>query len=339
MKIFITGTAGFIGFNLAKFLLDKNHTVYGYDGITNYYDVKLKRSRNEILKKYKKFFFTKGMLENQSLLKKVVSKFKPEIIIHLAAQAGVRYSVDKPRTYLSSNIMGTFNIIEMSHKLKVKHLLIASSSSVYGANKKMPYKENDNASSQLSIYAATKLATESIAHSYSNIWKTPITMLRFFTVYGPWGRPDMALFKFTKAIIEEKKMDVYNNGNMYRDFTYIDDIVKSISLLIKVIPNNNKKLKLKKIDSISSVAPFRIVNIGNSKKIKLLDFIKEIENVLGKKAICNYMPLQKGDVPKTLSNTNLLKKLTKTKPKINYKEGVRKFVEWYLEYYKVKLYK
>ena len=334
MKIFITGTAGFIGFSLAKFLLDKNYSVHGYDGITNYYDVVLKRNRNKILKKYKKFSFTKGMLENQSLLKKNIKKFKPDIIVHLAAQAGVRYSIDKPRTYLSSNIIGTFNIIEISHLFKVKHLLIASSSSVYGANKNMPYQENDNVRSQLSIYAATKLATESIAHSYSNIWKTPITMLRFFTVYGPWGRPDMALFKFTKAIIERKKMDVYNNGNMYRDFTYIDDIVKSITSLIKIIPKNKKILNNKKIDSISDVAPFRVVNIGNSNKVKLLDFIKEIENVLGKKAICNYMPLQKGDVPTTIANTNLLQKLTKTKPKVNFKEGVRKFVEWYLDYYK-----
>jgi UDP-glucuronate 4-epimerase len=334
MKIFITGTAGFIGFSLAKLLLDKNHKVYGYDGVTSYYDVKLKNNRTKILKKYKKFLFTKGMLENQSLLKKSISKFKPDIVIHLAAQAGVRYSIDKPRTYLSSNIIGTFNVIEISHKFKVKHLLIASSSSVYGANKIMPYKEIDNIKSQLSIYAATKLATESIAHSYSNIWKTPITMLRFFTVYGPWGRPDMALFKFTKAIIEGKKMDVYNNGNMYRDFTYIDDIANSITSLIRVIPKNTKKSNSRKIDSLSSVAPFRIVNIGNSSKVKLIDFIKEIEKVLGKKAICNYMPLQKGDVPKTIANTNLLKKLTNRKPKVNFKEGVRKFVEWYLEYYK-----
>ena len=334
MKIFITGTAGFIGFSLAKLLLDKKHKVYGYDGVTNYYDVKLKNNRTKILKKYKKFLFTKGMLENQSLLKKSISKFKPDIVIHLAAQAGVRYSIDKPRTYLSSNIIGTFNVIEISHKVKVKHLLIASSSSVYGANKIMPYKEIDNIKSQLSIYAATKLATESIAHSYSNIWKMPITMLRFFTAYGPWGRPDMALFKFTKAIIEGKKMDVYNNGNMYRDFTYIDDIVNSIKSLIKVIPKNTKKSNSSKIDSLSSVAPFRVVNIGNSNKVKLIDFIKEIEKVLGKRAICNYMPLQKGDVPKTIANTNLLKKLTKRKPKINFKEGVRKFVEWYLDYYK-----
>jgi UDP-glucuronate 4-epimerase len=334
MKIFITGTAGFIGFSLAKLLLDKKHKVYGYDGVTNYYDVKLKNNRTKILKKYKKFLFTKGMLENQSLLKKSISKFKPDIVIHLAAQAGVRYSIDKPRTYLSSNIIGTFNVIEISHKVKVKHLLIASSSSVYGANKILPYKEIDNIKSQLSIYAATKLATESIAHSYSNIWKMPITMLRFFTAYGPWGRPDMALFKFTKAIIEGKKMDVYNNGNMYRDFTYIDDIVNSIKSLIKVIPKNTKKSNSSKIDSLSSVAPFRVVNIGNSNKVKLIDFIKEIEKVLGKRAICNYMPLQKGDVPKTIANTNLLKKLTKRKPKINFKEGVRKFVEWYLDYYK-----
>ena len=337
MKIFITGTAGFIGFSLAKFLLENNHNVHGYDGITNYYDIKLKQNRNKILKKYKKFSSTKGMLENKDLLKKTLNKFKPEIIIHLAAQAGVRYSIEQPRTYLSSNIIGTFNIIELSHKIKVKHLLIASSSSVYGANKKIPYRENDNVQSQLSIYASTKLATESLAHCYSNIWKLPTTVLRFFTVYGPWGRPDMALFKFTKSIINGKKIDIYNNGNMYRDFTYIDDIVKSVSILMKVIPKNKKNFNKNKIDSLSSIAPFRIVNIGNSKKIKLLDFIKAIENSLGLKAIRNYMPMQKGDMAMTLANTDLLKKLTSIKPKTNYKEGVRKFIEWYLSYHKKKL--
>ena len=334
MKIFITGTAGFIGFSLAEFLLENSHNVHGYDGITNYYGIKLKQNRNKILTKYKKFSSTKGMLENKDLLKKTLNKFKPEIIIHLAAQAGVRYSVEKPRSYLSSNIMGTFNIIELAHKIKVKHLLIASSSSVYGANKKIPYRENDNVQSQLSIYASTKLATESLAHSYSNIWKLPTTVLRFFTVYGPWGRPDMALFKFTKSIINGKKIDIYNNGNMYRDFTYIDDIVKSISLLMKAIPKNKKNFNKNKIDSLSSIAPFRVVNIGNSKKIKLLDFIKAIENSLGLKAIRNYMPMQKGDVSMTLANTDLLKKLTSIKPKTNYKEGVRKFIEWYLRYHK-----
>ena len=334
MKIFITGTAGFIGFSLARTLLESNHTIHGYDGITNYYDIKLKNNRNKILKKHKKFSFTKGMLENKNLLNKVIVKFKPEIIIHLAAQAGVRYSIDKPRTYLSSNIMGTYNIIELAHKIKIKHLMIASSSSVYGANKKTPYSENDSVKLQMSIYASTKLATESIAHSYSNIWKIPTTVLRFFTVYGPWGRPDMALFKFTKSILEGKKIDIYNKGNLYRDFTYIDDIVNGVSSLIKKTPKYKKKLILGRIDSLSSVAPFRIVNIGNSKKIKLLDFINTIENSLGKKALRNYMPMQKGDVFMTLANTKLLKKITGFTPKTNYKEGVRKFIEWYLDYYK-----
>ena len=335
MKIFITGTSGFIGFSLAKFLLEKKHTVQGYDGITDYYDIRLKKNRNKILNKYKKFHFSKGMLENKKFLKKILNKFKPEIIIHLAAQAGVRYSIDEPRSYISSNILGTFNIIEIAHQIKVKHLLLASSSSVYGANKNIPYKETDNVRSQLSIYASTKLATESIAHSYSNIWKTPTTILRFFTAYGPWGRPDMALFKFTKSIVEGKKIDIYNNGIMYRDFTYIDDIVSSINLLMKVVPNHKKKTKSTKLDSLSQVAPFRVVNIGNSKKIKLLDFIKAIENTLKIKAIRNYMPMQKGDVHSTLANTNLLKKLTGRKPKTNLKEGVKKFVKWFLDYYKL----
>ena len=333
MKIFITGTAGFIGFSLAKALLENNYSVCGYDGITNYYDVKLKNSRNRILNKYKKFSFTKGMLENKNLLNKTIVKFKPEIIIHLAAQAGVRYSIDKPRTYLSSNIMGTYNIIELAHKVKVKHLMIASSSSVYGANKKIPYSENDNVKLQMSIYASTKLATESIAHSYSNVWKIPTTVLRFFTVYGPWGRPDMALFKFTKGIIDKKKIDIYNNGKMYRDFTYIDDIVKGISSLISKAPNLKQLGKFKN-DSLSPVAPFRILNIGNTRKVYLLDFIAALEKELGKKAIRNYMPMQKGDVKMTLSDTTLLKKLTGYNPKTNLRLGIKNFLKWYLSYYK-----
>ena len=334
MKIFITGTAGFIGFSLAKTLLENNHNVCGYDGITDFYDIKLKNNRNKILKKYKKFTFVRGMLENKNLLNKTIVNFKPEIIIHLAAQAGVRYSIDKPRTYLSSNIIGTFNVIELAHKIKIKHLMIASSSSVYGANKKTPYCENDSVKSQMSLYASTKLATESIAHAYSNLWRIPTTVLRFFTVYGPWGRPDMALFKFTKSILKGEKIDIYNKGNLYRDFTYIDDIVDGISSLIKKIPKSEKNSRLNRIDSLSTVAPFRIINIGNSKKIKLLDFIKAIETSLGKKALRNYMPMQKGDVFMTLANTKLLKKMTGIIPKINYKVGVRKFIEWYLDYYK-----
>jgi UDP-glucuronate 4-epimerase len=332
MKILITGSSGFIGFHLSKKLLDKGYKVHGYDSMNNYYDVSLKKARYNILKKYKNFSFTKSKLENKISLEKVFKKFKPKIVIHLAAQAGVRYSIEKPRVYLNSNITGTYNIIEVSKKLNVKHLIMASSSSVYGANKKIPFKETDKTETQLSIYAATKKSNESMAHSYSNIWKLPITMLRFFTVYGPWGRPDMALFKFTKGILANKKIDIYNNGKMYRDFTYVDDIVDGIRLLINKIPNR-KNLGRYKNDSLSPVAPFRVLNIGNTKKVFLLDFIKEIEKALGKKAIRNYMPLQKGDVKQTLSDTSLLKKLTSYNPKTNYKSGIRKFLNWYLSYY------
>jgi len=333
MKIFITGSSGFIGFHLSKKLLDSGHSVHGFDSMNNYYDVKLKKARYEILKKYKKFSFTKNNLENQKVLSNTILKFKPKIIIHLAAQAGVRYSIEKPRVYLDSNITGTYNIIELAKKVNVKHLLIASSSSVYGANKKLPFKEIDKTETQLSIYAATKKSTESIAHSYSNIWKVPITMLRFFTVYGPWGRPDMALFKFTKGIIDNKKIDIYNKGKMYRDFTYIDDIVNGIKALINKAPNS-KQLNKFKNDSLSSVAPFRVLNIGNTRKVFLLDFIDALEKELGKKAIRNYMPMQKGDVKMTLSDTTLLKKLTGYNPKTDFKQGIKNFLKWYLSYYK-----
>ncbi|MDC3040015.1 GDP-mannose 4,6-dehydratase [Candidatus Pelagibacter sp.] len=332
-KILITGSSGFIGFHLAKKLLEKGNKVHGYDSMNSYYDVKLKQNRYKILKKNKNFSFTKNKLENQKILEGVFKKFKPSVVIHLAAQAGVRYSIKKPRVYLESNISGTYNIIEVSKKLNVKHLIMASSSSVYGANKKFPFKEIDKTETQLSIYAATKKSNESMAHSYSNIWKIPITMLRFFTVYGPWGRPDMALFKFTKGILANKKIDIYNNGKMYRDFTYIDDIVNGIQLLINKAPNINQYRKYKD-DSLSPVAPFRILNIGNTKKVYLLDFIKEIEKEIGKKAIRNYMPLQKGDVRTTLSDSSLLKKITGYNPKTNYKTGIKKFVNWYLNYYK-----
>ena len=332
-KILITGSAGFIGFSLAKTLLDKGHHIHGYDSMSDYYDVTLKHARNKILQDYKNFSFTQEMLENQEVLNKAITNFKPEIIVHLAAQAGVRYSIEEPRTYLSSNITGTFNIIEEAHKVKVNHLIIASSSSVYGANTNIPYRETDKAQTQLSVYAATKKSTESIAHSYSNIWRVPITMLRFFTVYGPWGRPDMALFKFTKSIIKGEPIDIYNNGEMYRDFTYIDDIVKGIIALTSVPPKEEKSID--ENDSLSPVAPFRIVNIGNSNQVKLLDFVEAIENYLGKKAIRNYMPMQKGDVTATWANTDLLKKLTGYAPKTDIKEGIKKFIDWYLSYYKI----
>ena len=332
MKIIVTGSSGFIGFHVSKKLLESGKKVHGVDSMNNYYDVNLKKARLKILKKYKNFSFSKTKIENKKNLDKAFKKFKPAIVIHLAAQAGVRYSIEKPRVYLDSNITGTYNVIEISKKLNVKHLIMASSSSVYGANKKIPFKEIDKTETQMSIYAATKKSNESMAHAYSNIWKVPITMVRFFTVYGPWGRPDMALFKFTKGILNNKKIDIYNNGKMYRDFTYIDDIVSGINLLIKKIPNT-KQLGKYKDDSLSPIAPFRILNIGNTKKVYLLDFIKEIEKVLGKKAKRNYMPLQKGDVKQTLSNTNLLKKITRYNPKTNFKTGIRKFLDWYLDYY------
>ena len=332
MKILITGSSGFIGFHLSKLLLEKGNSVYGIDSMNNYYDVNLKKARLNILKKYRKFNFSKANLESSKKIKNIFNKVKPKIVIHLAAQAGVRYSIHKPKVYLKSNIDGTFNVIEASHEIKVKHLIMASSSSVYGANKKIPFKEIDKTETQLSIYAATKKANESMAHAYSNIWKIPITMLRFFTVYGPWGRPDMALFKFTRGILKNKKVNIYNYGKMYRDFTYIDDIVNGIALLINKAPNIKQKNKYKN-DSLSPIAPFRILNIGNTKKIFLLDFIKQIEYELGKKAIRNYMPLQKGDVKQTLSNTSLLKKITGYNSKTNYKIGIKNFISWYNKYY------
>ena len=334
MKILITGSSGFIGFHLSKKILDQGHKVLGVDCMNNYYDVKLKKARLNILKKYKNFSFRKINLENEKKIKSLFKEFKPSIVVHLAAQAGVRYSIDKPRLYLKSNIDGTFNVIEASYNVNVEHLIMASSSSVYGANRNIPFKEIDKTESQLSIYASTKKANESMAHSYSNLWKIPITMLRFFTVYGPWGRPDMALFKFTKGILNNKPIDIYNNGYMYRDFTYIDDIVDGIYLLLKKIPNK-KQIGKYKNDSLSKVAPFRILNIGNSNKVLLLNFLKEIELRLNKKSKRKYMPLQKGDVIKTLSNIKLIKSIAKYDPKTNYKKGIREFIKWYKSYYKI----
>jgi UDP-glucuronate 4-epimerase len=334
IKILITGSSGFIGFHLAKKLLEKGNKVHGYDSMNNYYDIKLKEDRNKILKKYKNFSFTKNKIENEKILEKIFNKFKPNVVIHLAAQAGVRYSLENPDVYLDTNILGTFNIIKISKKIKIKHLIIGSSSSVYGANKKIPFQEIDKTDHQISFYAATKKSAESLAHSYSSLWGLPITMLRFFTVYGPWGRPDMAYFKFTKKILAGKKIDIYNKGKMYRDYTYIDDIVDGINRLL----NKPPKLKGKtfKNDSLSPVAPFRVLNIGNTKKVYLLDFISSLEKELNLKAVKRFLPMQKGDVYSTLSNTSLLKKITKYNPKTNYKSGIRKFINWYKEYYNLK---
>lgn len=336
MKIFITGTSGFIGFHLAKLLLDEGLEVYGYDGLTDYYDINLKLARRDILRKYDNFDDTEDMLENYDALLHSASKFGPDIIIHLAAQAGVRYSLENPRAYIESNILGTFNILEISKSLNVKHLLMASTSSVYGANEAMPFNEQDKADTPLTVYAATKKANESMGHSYSHLWKLPITMFRFFTVYGPWGRPDMALFKFAKAIINNESIDVYNFGDMFRDFTYVEDLVRGIRLLIDAIPPQDSSISSKiENDNLSRVAPYRIVNIGNSEKIRLTDFIEAIELELGMSSDQNLLPMQMGDVPATWADAKLLRDLTGYRPETDYKLGVKKFVKWFREYYEV----
>ena len=330
-RIFVTGSAGFIGFHLCKLLLDQNLSVFGYDGLTDYYDVKLKHDRNSILEKYPNFRSKIGMLEDYDSLLTAMEAFKPDAVVHLAAQAGVRHSITNPRAYLEANVLGTFNIFEAARVVNVEHLLLASTSSVYGANTQLPFVETEKADLQMSFYAATKKSTEVMGHSYSHIYQLPITMFRFFTVYGPWGRPDMALFKFTDAIINDKPIDVYNFGEMWRDFTYVEDLVRAINLLCKTVPNQTSQKY--ENDSLSPVAPFRIVNIGNSQKVKLTEFIEAIEMSLNKKAILNLMEMQQGDVAATWSDTNLLSSLTGYQPQTEVKSGVAHFVSWYKEYY------
>ena len=333
-KVLITGTAGFIGFHLAKLLLSEGYQVHGYDGMTNYYDVGLKRRRHAMLLQDGNFAATEGMLEDQELFDQVADNFRPDAIVHLAAQAGVRYSLENPRAYLDANVIGTFNVMEAARRLVVRHLLMASTSSVYGANDDMPFVETEKADTQLTIYAATKKANESMAHAYAHLWDLPTTMFRFFTVYGPWGRPDLALYKFVDAILDGRPIDIYNHGDMYRDFTYVEDLVRGIRALIEVAPARPaSKEEIEPGDSLSPVAPFRIVNIGNSEKVRLLDFIDAIEDCLGKKAIRNYMEMQKGDVPATWANAELLQHLTGYRPQTNVRDGIAKFVSWFRDYY------
>ncbi|MGN6156371.1 MAG: NAD-dependent epimerase/dehydratase family protein [Sphingomicrobium sp.] len=334
-RVLITGTAGFIGFHLAQLLLEKGYAVHGYDGMTDYYDVNLKRRRHQHLLQQPNFAATEGMLEDYATLEKVIADFRPEVIVHLAAQAGVRYSLEQPRAYIDSNIVGTFNILELARAMPVEHLLMASTSSVYGANTEMPFDEQEKADTQLSIYAATKKATESMAHSYAHLFGTPITMFRFFTVYGTWGRPDLALFKFVDAILDDRPIDVYNHGDMQRDFTYVGDLVRAIELLIGVPPAAPEgRSEVSPNDSISPVAPFRIVNIGNSEPVRLLDFIEIIEEKIGKKAQRNYMGMQPGDVPATWANADLLRDLTGYRPQTDIRDGVSAFVDWFRDYYR-----
>jgi UDP-glucuronate 4-epimerase len=332
-RVLVTGTAGFIGFHLAKTLLAEGFEVHGYDGFTQYYDVELKRRRHRILFEFPGFTATQGMLEDRLTFDEVVDCFLPEVIVHLAAQAGVRYSLENPRAYLDSNVVGTLHVLEAARRLRVQHLLIASTSSVYGANEEMPFSETDKADTQLTIYAATKKACESMAHAYAHLWDLPTTTLRFFTVYGPWGRPDLALFKFVDAILEDRPIDIYNNGNMHRDFTYVDDLVHGVRLLIDVVPTRTaSRDQIAPGDTLSPVAPFRVVNIGNADRVRLLDFIEAIEDCLGKKATRNYMPIQMGDVPATWADVGLLQRLTGYRPQTHYRDGIARFVEWYRGY-------
>ena len=333
-RVFITGTAGFIGYHLAHLLLQEGFVVHGYDGMTDYYDVELKRRRHAMLNQHQKFSSTEAMLEDEERLGQAVRTFSPDIIVHLAAQAGVRYSIDNPRSYLRANIDGTFNVMDCAQKEHVQHLLMASTSSVYGANEDMPYKETEKTDTQMSFYAASKKATEVMAHSYAHIYGLPITMFRFFTVYGPWGRPDMALFKFTDAILDGRPIDIYNQGHMWRDFTYVTDLVRGIRLLIDVPPEPPLERETAiEGDSLSPVAPFRIVNVGNSEKVRLLDFVEAIEKTLGKKAIRNLMDMQQGDVPATWADSSLLYALTGYRPQTRITEGISAFVQWFRDYY------
>ncbi len=333
-RVLVTGTAGFIGFHLARLLLEEGFIVRGYDGMTDYYDVALKRRRHATLLQNPNFAATEGMLEDRETFDGVADDFRPDVIVHLAAQAGVRYSLENPRAYIDANIVGTFNVMEAARRLEVRHLLMASTSSVYGANEDMPFSEQDKADTQLTIYAATKKATESMGHSYAHLWNLPTTMFRFFTVYGTWGRPDLALYKFVDAILDDRPIDIYNHGEMYRDFTYVDDLVRGIRLLIDAVPQRPASAdEIPEWDSLSPVAPFRVVNIGNSDKVRLLDFIDAIEESLGKTAIRNYMEMQKGDVPATWADATLLQELTGYRPQTDFKDGIARFVAWFREYH------
>jgi len=335
-KVLVTGSAGFIGFHLAKLLLEEGFTVVGYDGMTDYYDVRIKQRRHQMLLQNHNFSAHEGMLEDFERLHALAMAERPEVIVHLAAQAGVRYSLENPRAYIDANVVGTFNVMECARELGVGHLLMASTSSVYGANEDMPFDEREKCDTQLTLYAATKKATESMGHSYAHLWNLPVTMFRFFTVYGPWGRPDMALFKFTKGILEDQPIDIYNHGQMFRDFTYVTDLVRGIRGLIDAVPQRPASAEdIAPWDSLSPAAPFRVVNIGNNDKVRLEDFVEAIEAECGKQAIRNYMDMQKGDVPATWADATLLEQLTHYRPQTNVREGIRQFVAWYRDYYGV----
>lgn len=336
-KVLVTGAAGFIGFHLSQKLIKRGFQVIGVDNVNDYYDVNLKHSRLAILKGLPAFTFIQANLHEQKSINAIFSEQKPDYVVNLAAQAGVRYSLVNPHAYLESNLLGFLNILEACRHNHVKHLVYASSSSVYGANTKMPFSVHHNVDHPISLYAASKKSNELMAHTYSVLFNLPTTGLRFFTVYGPYGRPDMALFIFTKAIIEGKPIDVYNQGKMRRDFTYVDDIVESISRLTTHIPTPNPEWNGMEPDPATSFAPYRIYNIGNNRPTELMYFIEVIEQKLGKKAIKNLMPIQDGDVPATFADVEDLMRAVDFKPSTPIEEGIGNFIEWYKEYYKISL--
>jgi UDP-glucuronate 4-epimerase len=334
--VLITGSAGFIGFHLARDLLAEGFRVVGYDGMTPYYDVALKRARHQMLLQSPGFSCDEGLLEDMPCLQALCERERPEIIVHLAAQAGVRYSLENPRAYVEANLLGTFNVLECAKALGVSHLLMASTSSVYGANTEMPFTETQKTAHPLTLYAATKQANEGMAHSYAHLWQMPVTMFRFFTVYGPWGRPDMALFRFVKAALAGEPIEIYGQGRMARDFTYVDDLVRGIRLLIDCPPARpDRPQDIVPGDSLSPVAPWRVVNIGNSTKVPLMDFVTEMERALGIPVQKVFRDMQKGDVPETWADCSLLMRLTGYRPETSLREGVAAFVAWYRDYYQV----
>lgn len=335
MNILVTGAAGFIGYHTTDLLLNSGYRVFGIDSLNNYYSVKLKKQRiHEIKKKWgKKFKFIKNNFSNEKFILNFLKKEKISIIIHLAAQAGVRHSLEKPMDYVKNNIVATTNLMEATRKYKkIRHFLLASTSSVYASSTKMPFNENDPADFPLQFYAATKRSTELMAHSYSHLYNIPFTILRFFTVYGPFGRPDMALYKFTKNILINKKIDIYNYGKHVRDFTYVSDIALSIKKLLKKIPKTNETYSIDRKISSNSKAKIKVLNIGNGDPRQLEQYISKIEKYTKKKAKRNYLPFQIGDALKTSANTNKLKRLIKFSPKIKIDEGIKKFVKWYLDF-------
>ncbi|MBP7652641.1 NAD-dependent epimerase [Candidatus Dependentiae bacterium] len=333
-KILITGAAGFIGFHLSEKLCLRGYNIVGIDNLNNYYDVKLKEDRLNILRKNNNFNFLKLDISDKKTILEIFEKNDFDIVINLAAQAGVRYSLQNPYAYIDSNITGFLNILEGCRHNKVKHLVYASSSSVYGGNSNMPFSVHQNVDHPVSLYAATKKANELMAHTYSSLYKIPVTGLRFFTVYGPWGRPDMALFLFTKSILENKPIDVFNYGKMKRDFTYIDDITEGISKVMLNIPLPNENWDRLNPDPATSFAPYKLYNIGNHNPVELLDFISAIEKALGKPAVKKFLPIQSGDVPATFADVDDLVRDSGFKPSTSIEKGIAEFIKWYKEYYK-----